>query len=60
MNSKELKQEIRASKVPQWKIADRLGVCEMTLIRWLRHEIGNDLTAKIRSIIKELKAGDKE
>lgn len=58
MSNKELKEEMRALKVPQWKIADMLGVCEMTLIRWFRHDLSDEKKSKIRAIIAELKEGD--
>lgn len=55
MSNTELKQEMRAAGVWQWQIADELGVCEMTLIRWLRHELPEEKKAHIRSIIAKLK-----
>ena len=57
MGNTALKQEMREAKVRQWQIADELGVCEMTLVRWLRHELPPDKKAHIRSIIAKLKEG---
>ena len=55
MGNTALKQEMREAKVRQWQIADELGVCEMTLVRWLRHELPEEKKAYIRSIIAKLK-----
>ena len=57
MSNAELKTEIKTAKVPQWRIADELGICEMTLIRWMRHELPQEKKMEIRAIIAKLKEG---
>ena len=39
MNNVEIKAEMKAAKIPYWKIADVLGVHENTIMRKLRHEL---------------------
>ena len=56
MANEALKNYARKHKIPLWKIADVLGVCEFTLIRRLRHELSEEDRFLIESIIKELSA----
>ena len=34
----EIRKKAEAARVPLWRIADRLGICEQTLCRHLRYE----------------------
>lgn len=52
----ELRQEMKANFIPQWKVAEVLGVSEMTLIRWLRKELTEDKRIKVQQAIESLKA----
>lgn len=38
-----------------WEIADKLGVHESTLMRWLRKELSDEVKAKIMLAIKEIR-----
>ena len=58
MANEDLQKEIKQSRVFKWQIAAKLGVSEMTLIRWLRHELPDAEKERIRTIIAELKAGE--
>ena len=49
-----LKRFARDNKVPLWRIADVLGIHEVTLVRRLRHELSDEDRFLIESIIKEL------
>jgi hypothetical protein len=40
--------------VPQWKIAEHLGISEPTLGRRLRHEFGTDEKSKYIQLIDEI------
>ncbi len=55
VNNKTIKDEIRSSGIPQWKVADKVGVSEQTLIRWLRKEVSNEKESIILNAIRELK-----
>lgn len=44
----------RAEGIALWRIAERLGVCELTLQRWLREDLAPERKAKMLKIIKEL------
>lgn len=54
MCNQDIKEEIKRTGVFQYQIADKLGVCEMTLIRRMRKPLPQEEKAKIRTIIKEL------
>ena len=54
MPNKELRRLARANDVPQWKIAQQLGVTEMTLYRWMRVELAPDKAEKVRQAIEAL------
>ncbi len=57
MKLTERNQEIRQAKngIPNWMIAERLGVSEQTLLRWLRVEMDAARRNQIVKIINELK-----
>ena len=54
MANESLKAFARDKKIPLWKVADSLGVSEFTLIRRLRHELPEEDSFLIKSIIIEL------
>ena len=49
-----IKRFARASAVPLWAVADRLGISEPTMTRKLRHELQEAEKNQIISIIQEL------
>lgn len=59
-NTEEIKSYMRLHKIPYWKVADKLGFSEQTLIRRFRHELTDEEKAqymeKINEIIKEQEA----
>ena len=59
MKLEDRNQVIREAKkgVPNWMIAERLGVSENTLLRRLRYEMAEMERNKVLRIIEELKAG---
>lgn len=48
-----------AKKIPVWKVADAIGVSEMTIFRWLRKE-DKEHREKILDAIKQIEDGEKE
>jgi len=52
--NQDLRQEMKAAGLTFWRVADGLGCSEPTLIRWLRHELPEDVKAKIRAVITTL------
>ena len=54
MANYEIRLKARAKKVPLWKLADELGICEMTLSRWLRHELPPEKRERILEAIDKL------
>lgn len=53
--NKEIRTEAKQAKIPLWAIADKLGICEVTLIRWLRKELSTEKKERIRGIIEQLR-----
>lgn len=60
MKTREIKLRARGAGVPQWKIADALGVSEPTLTRWLRHELPEEKQKQILEAIERLAEGSGE
>ena len=58
INNKTIKEAIKNAHLFQWQVADKLGVSEQTLIRWLRKEVSSEKETEILKVIDELKAGD--
>ena len=58
MNEK-FKKELRASDIPQWKLAQRAGISEATLVRWFREQLSEErqkrLDEALDSLLKEVK-----
>lgn len=54
MNNKELKKRIKDAHLYLWQVANQIGVCEMTLVRWLRLPLPQDKYDKIVVAIDEL------
>ena len=59
MNNVEIKAEMKAAKIPYWKIADVLGVHENTIMRKLRHELTDNDRTRFESAIALIKAQEK-
>lgn len=55
---KKIRRTARASGVPFWKLAECLGVTELTVIRWLRFPLSEEKEAKIRGAIREIAGED--
>lgn len=56
MTNAELKQEIRDNGFTLWQVAEQIGICEMSLVRWLRSERDTRNQPKIIKAFEELKA----
>lgn len=54
----ELRQKVENSGIFYWQIAEKLGVSDATLCRWLRHELSNEKKSQIFAAITELEAGE--
>lgn len=54
MQNKTIRQYARINEIPLWRIAQELGVCEMTLTRWLRVPLSEEREARIIEIIDRL------
>ena len=59
MNEK-FKKELRASDIPQWKLAQRAGISEATLVRWFREQLSEErqkrLDEALDSLLMEVKS----
>ena len=59
MNNIEIRAELKAAKIPYWKIADILGVHENTVMRKLRHELTDSEKTLFENAIERIKKNKK-
>lgn len=55
--NQDIREALKAKKIPLWRLGDALGVTEMTVIRKLRHELPAEEKERILKVIAEM--GDK-
>ena len=55
LSNQDIRTEAREARIPLWRIADKLNVCELTVGRKLRRELPEAEKAQIRAIISQLK-----
>ena len=55
MSNTEIRAELKASKIPYWKIADKLGVHENTIIRKMRKELSAEDRSSFYKAIEAIK-----
>lgn len=48
MCNKDLRDEMRIANIRQWEVADAIGISEMTMVKWLRKELGAEKKALVR------------
>lgn len=51
MKNKDLRDEFRIANVRQWKVADAIGISEMTFVKWLRKELPEEKKKLVREAI---------
>ena len=54
MENMDVRLKARGAGVPLWQIADRLGVSEPTLTRWMRQKLPKEKKSQILSTIREI------
>ena len=54
MDSKQIRQQIKAAGIFQWQVADEMGVNEVTFIRWLRKPLPEEKMHAILEAIQRL------
>lgn len=54
MANQGLRKEAKQAGVKIWQIADKMGICDMTLSRRLRYEFSETQKTEMRRIIAEL------
>lgn len=57
MTSKELKELIHKNGYFYWQIAEKIGVSEITLIRWMRGTPSPEHSQRIQNAVIELNGG---
>lgn len=60
MPNTEIRAVLKAEKIPYWRIADKLGVHENTILRRMRYELSDADRENILRAISEIKADKKE
>lgn len=53
--NQNIRFSLKENNVPQWMLADKMGISEFTLVRKFRKELSEEEQNKILNIIKELK-----
>ena len=53
--NQEIRDQIKAAGLKQWEVARKLGVAELTFIRWLRDELSEEQRTVIFKAIEDLK-----
>lgn len=56
----EVRQAAKAARLPLWKIAAEMGICEVTLVKRLRFELQETQKSEILKIISRLKGGEQD
>lgn len=59
MKNQELRTYAKSKKVCFWEVAEKLGICEATMTKRLRHELPPEEKAQIFAIIDEISAEKK-
>lgn len=52
----ELRAELKAANIPLWRIAEKLGVHENTVIRRMRTELSSENLQAFKKALTEIKA----
>jgi len=60
MRNNDIRKLAKKSGVPLWKVAEKLGVADNTLYRYLRYEMTEEQRAQYINIIKKLSQEDEE
>ena len=55
MTNAEIRTELKSAKIPYWRIADKLGVHENTIVRRMRKELSEDDRKKFLAAIDTIK-----
>lgn len=55
--NEHIRKAAKEAKVFLWQLADRLGVCELTMTRWLRKPLSKEKEAQIMAAIDDLREG---
>lgn len=58
MKNERIRAEIKKSRFFLWEVAQQMGICEMTLLRWLRFDLPPEKEEKILNAIAALKAAE--
>ena len=56
MNNSHIREKIKTAGVYQWQVAEAMGICEMSLIHWLRKPLTGEKERKVLAAIDKLAA----
>lgn len=54
MANEEIRAKMRFHSVSQWQVAEKIGVAEQTVLRWLRTPLPPDRLQKVTAAIDEI------
>lgn len=52
--NQQIREIMKSNSVLMWWVADRLGISENSFCRWMRHELPEDVRAKVLKAIDEI------
>lgn len=54
MENQDIRDHLRAKRIPIYRVAHKIGISEMTLFRWLRVPLSQEHRRKIVDAINEV------
>lgn len=54
MENQDIRDHLRAKRIPIYRVAHKIGISEMTLFRWLRVPLSQEHRRKIADAINEV------
>lgn len=52
----DIRADAKGHKIPHWRIADKLGISDITFSRMLRHELSPEEKKRVMKAIREIAA----
>lgn len=52
--NEQIRAKAKAAKVPLWRIGAELGVCEQTILRWMRTTLSKEKEQAVLAAIEKL------
>ncbi|MCD7845241.1 MAG: hypothetical protein LUG57_05195 [Oscillospiraceae bacterium] len=60
MRNQDLRERVNSSGLLHWQLAERIGISENTLCRWLRYELTAERRERVEAALDALTNGEDE